>query len=435
MFRSNAHPLEPLMSDTSPVLALPYIKPSQAQKHVTHNEALRVLDAVVQLSVLRADLASPPATPAPGARYIVAATATDAWEGMEDHVAIWDEAWILLSPRVGWTAYVEDTGRFLTWDGGTWRDPSESFETLERLGLNATADATNRLAVASPASLFSHEGAGHQIKVNKAGATETASLLFQTGFSGRAEMGTLGSDGFGIKVSDDGNAWVEAMTVDPATGRPALPQGATIDGAEINGQVTGTAVQASPTDETAGKLMPVGAFGLGGVVMITDDLDNDRATGLYYGFSGAANRYSGNGYLLHQMYSNSFAAQLYIPAVGSTPNIGMRRKTHGSWGNWANILPEGGQNANGAFVRFPDGTQICTTALPVSATGAVTWTFPAGFTAAPRVMGGLASDSAVSTALCVDTEANTTAVAVSVRMSGNTRVGGTADLLAIGRWT
>lgn len=31
--------------DSSPNLQLPYIMPSQAQKHVTHNEALRTLDA------------------------------------------------------------------------------------------------------------------------------------------------------------------------------------------------------------------------------------------------------------------------------------------------------------------------------------------------------------------------------------------------------
>ena len=37
--------------DQTPNLKLPYIMPSQAQKHVTHNEALRFLDAVVHLSV------------------------------------------------------------------------------------------------------------------------------------------------------------------------------------------------------------------------------------------------------------------------------------------------------------------------------------------------------------------------------------------------
>lgn len=37
--------------DTSPRLTLPYLMPNQAQKHVTHNEALRQLDVLVQLAV------------------------------------------------------------------------------------------------------------------------------------------------------------------------------------------------------------------------------------------------------------------------------------------------------------------------------------------------------------------------------------------------
>lgn len=35
------------MSDLSARLDLPLIKPSQAQKHVTHNEALQILDGLV----------------------------------------------------------------------------------------------------------------------------------------------------------------------------------------------------------------------------------------------------------------------------------------------------------------------------------------------------------------------------------------------------
>ena len=40
------------MSDITTHLLLPYIQASQAQKHVTHNEALRLLDAMVQLSAV-----------------------------------------------------------------------------------------------------------------------------------------------------------------------------------------------------------------------------------------------------------------------------------------------------------------------------------------------------------------------------------------------
>lgn len=38
--------------DKTQNLNLPYILPSQAQKHVTHNEAIRALDAMLHLAVL-----------------------------------------------------------------------------------------------------------------------------------------------------------------------------------------------------------------------------------------------------------------------------------------------------------------------------------------------------------------------------------------------
>ena len=56
------------MSDATNHLLLPYILAAQAQKHVTHNEALRILDGLVHLSVLDRDLTAPPASPADGDR-------------------------------------------------------------------------------------------------------------------------------------------------------------------------------------------------------------------------------------------------------------------------------------------------------------------------------------------------------------------------------
>ena len=44
------------MPDTTPHLGLPLIAASQAQKHVTHNEALGLLDTLVQLACLDKDL-------------------------------------------------------------------------------------------------------------------------------------------------------------------------------------------------------------------------------------------------------------------------------------------------------------------------------------------------------------------------------------------
>ena len=91
-------------------------------------------------------------------------------------------------------------------------------QNLTLLGVNATADATNKLSVSSSAVLFNNIGNGVQLKVNKNTLTDTASLLYQTGFSGRAEMGATGDDSFHIKVSPDGATWKEGMLIDASTG-------------------------------------------------------------------------------------------------------------------------------------------------------------------------------------------------------------------------
>ncbi|HUU24388.1 MAG TPA: DUF2793 domain-containing protein [Methyloceanibacter sp.] len=75
------------MAEESAKLRIPFIAASQAQKHVTHNEAMTLLDTLVQLSVLDKDLITPPAEPDEGDCYIVAGTATGAWVGWENRVA------------------------------------------------------------------------------------------------------------------------------------------------------------------------------------------------------------------------------------------------------------------------------------------------------------------------------------------------------------
>jgi hypothetical protein len=109
------------MTDTAN-LALPCIEGSQAQKHVTHNEALGILDAVVQLSVLARDLTTPPASPVDGDRYIPAAGATDAWSGWDGHIAVYDSGWSRLVPAPGFKAWVRAERLTLTYDDGVWRD-------------------------------------------------------------------------------------------------------------------------------------------------------------------------------------------------------------------------------------------------------------------------------------------------------------------------
>lgn len=214
------------MSDDTPLLSLPLILPAQAQKHVTHNEALRLLDLIVQLAVIDRTRTAPPALPTEGDRHIVASPATGLWEGQDGKIAaFWGGAWAFLTPQAGWLARVIDEDATLAHSGGAWVAALTPPETLPKLGIATSADTTNRLSVSSPASLFDNAGQGHQIKVNKAAATDTASLLFQTAFSGRAEMGLTGNDSFSIKVSGNGTAFATTLTADPTTGSVTLPEG------------------------------------------------------------------------------------------------------------------------------------------------------------------------------------------------------------------
>ena len=120
---------------------------------------------------------------------------------------------MLYAPKEGWLAWVQDEDKLLAFDGVLWQVAGGVIQNQPFVGVNATADTTNRLSVSAPATLLNHEGAGHQLKLNKAATGQTASILFQTGFSGRAEMGTAGADNFSFKVSADGSAWVTALHI------------------------------------------------------------------------------------------------------------------------------------------------------------------------------------------------------------------------------
>lgn len=225
--------------DETPNLRLPYIMAAQAQKHVTHNEAIRALDAIVHLSARDRDLTTPPPSPGDGDRYIVAAPATGGWAGHENEIAAYqDGAWMFYAPREGWIAWLADEDAAVVWDGAAWisfvgSESGGSSSNPAMLGINATPDATNRLAVASPASLFNHEGNGHQIKINKNAAGDTASTLYQTNWSGRAEMGLTGDDDFHFKVSPDGVMWNEAIVINRTTGAVSFPNTSLAGGREL----------------------------------------------------------------------------------------------------------------------------------------------------------------------------------------------------------
>ena len=213
------------MSDT-PALGLPLLRAEQAQKHVTHNEALRRLDAVVQLAVLDRDLALAPAAPAAGGRYLVAPGATGVWAGKDRQIAVWqDGAWEFLQPGEGWICWVGDEDIGLVFDGAAWvpfaGGSGSELQNLALLGLGTAADATNPFSAKLNKALWTAKSVGEggdgdlRYTLNKESPADVLSLLLQSGFSGRAEIGLVGNDNLTFKVSADGVSWTDAVVFRP----------------------------------------------------------------------------------------------------------------------------------------------------------------------------------------------------------------------------
>lgn len=200
-------------------LNISLVAQNQAQKEVTVNEALCVIDAILNRGAADRGLNTPPESPSAGDLYIVGASPTGVWTGHANHIAYYNTTWKFITPNEGMTIWVSDENMQYSWDGSVWvTSISGSLNNLAGLGINTTYDATNKLSVKSAAVLFDHNGANSQVKVNKNASGDTASHLFQDNYSGRAELGLIGDDNFQLKVSSDGSAWNQSFVVDKTNG-------------------------------------------------------------------------------------------------------------------------------------------------------------------------------------------------------------------------
>lgn len=111
----------------TPKLALSHIATGQAQKEVTHNEALNDLDALAQCSVLNRTTNTPPATPAEGDTYIIGTAPTGAWSGATGKIAAAFSGWRIKTPQAGWRAWVQLESRLLVYNSGAWQGLATPF--------------------------------------------------------------------------------------------------------------------------------------------------------------------------------------------------------------------------------------------------------------------------------------------------------------------
>lgn len=227
----------------------------------------------------------------------------------------------------------------------------------------------------------------------------------------------------------------------------------------------GLVKQVSATDTTAGALMAVGAFGLGGANagIANTDLNALSKTGFYIGESivNAPLASAGWFYVLHQEHGGSgYSSQIAIDLTSSTPKTYQRQKIGGVWAPWyrmfhtGNILgtvsqsggvPTGaiierGGNANGEYVRYADGTQICWVSTTTGNAGSKTFSFPAAFSSTLVACSPILT-STTSSAITAKRGGNT-ALAYTVYFIQTASTGTTGlmptdiqiDIVFIGRW-
>jgi len=175
------------MTDT-PRLGLPAIEAAQAQKHVTHNEALALLDTLVQLAVESRALAAPPDSPADGDCYIVANSATGAWSGWDLNLAAFSGgAWTRIVPKSGMKAWIKSERLTVAYEDGIWRD-----------GIALTAHG-GRVTIRAKEEELTLSGA----------FVETADVSFipdraiVLGVSARTTQAISGATSYGVGISGD----------------------------------------------------------------------------------------------------------------------------------------------------------------------------------------------------------------------------------------
>jgi hypothetical protein len=179
---------------------------------------------------------------------------------------------------------------------------------------------------------------------------------------------------------------------------------------QVDVPITGSAVQAAPADDTAGKLMPVGAFSLGGLVVNRgtppgNDLNNATLTGWYDIASNTLNSpmngQNGVAYVVARTAQRRL--QVVYRIAGQAETEAYERVSYGDgtvYGDWVpHSKPVRGSNANGEYVRYADGTMECWHTIDAGDTrangagtyadpyrsNAINWTYPASFLSVPAV--------------------------------------------------
>jgi hypothetical protein len=132
---------------STPRFAFPYIQTSQAQKEVTHNEALLMVDALMSLSLEDRHLSAPPVSPQNGQVWFINGAGSGAWNGQSSKLAHYDSGqWYFYVVPDGLRAWIKDEAGYFVYSGGSWSAfvGSGQFITVASVSANYAVQASDR---------------------------------------------------------------------------------------------------------------------------------------------------------------------------------------------------------------------------------------------------------------------------------------------------
>lgn len=206
------------MDETSQ-LGLPLLQPAQAQKHVTVNEALTRLDGLTQMTLQSITVSTPPTIAADGEVFGVPNGSVNAWDGHAGQIAIFSNGgWVFVAPRVGWRAFIADTGKSAIHNGVSWI-------------ASALAVSPNGAASVFDVVEFDHSFGAESVSITSVAFPQYAMVYAVTGRVKTEITGSLSSFDIGVSGAANrygsGNGLAQGSWLVGITGQPVTYYAAT----------------------------------------------------------------------------------------------------------------------------------------------------------------------------------------------------------------
>lgn len=97
----------------------PLLAAGQAQKEVTHNQAVEAIDRMLHPSVKSRLLNAPPVTASLGDSWIVGDLPVGLWAGMSGSIAVFEGyGWSFVTPKSGMVTWIQDEFAMAVWHNG-----------------------------------------------------------------------------------------------------------------------------------------------------------------------------------------------------------------------------------------------------------------------------------------------------------------------------